>query len=170
MECVYPVCPRQVCRSHLSQDRAASVFNPIPKAVVWEAEQPSPNTWDRRAGGTRCRTRCSLCLHTPHLFPCLLQGLHRELLVGSDSQLSCSPGSSPGAGEKRARGEGQTQGPHGGACSSFPQRNPVDVSRTQTCGGSAWNEPWECPKMLSLLHHNITMLNKHHLCLCLAPQ
>lgn len=101
-----------------------SVFNPFPKAVAGEAEQPSPNTWDRRAGGTRGRTRCSLCLHTPHLFPCLLQGLHRELLVGSDSQLSCSLGSSPGAGEKRARGEGQTQGPHGGGQQLFPTEEP----------------------------------------------
>lgn len=149
MEYVYPVCPRQVCRPHLSQDRAATlclILSPRLQFGRQSSPAPTPGTGELGAQGAG-QGAASACTH-----------------------LTCSPGSSPGAGEKRARGEGQTQGPHGGACSSFPQRNPVDVSRTQTCGGPAWNEPRECPKMLSLLHHNITMLNKHHLCLCLAPQ
>lgn len=48
------------------------------------------------------------------------------------------------------------------------RRNPVAVSRTpaRASGKSTWNESQECPKLLLLPHHNITVFNKDHLCVC----
>lgn len=99
--------------------------------------------------------------------------------MGNDSQLNCCLGSSPARAGEKGKQKVLLQGAQqlfpraGGAteetlwllCYQSPSQSRVRGAR----GRPAWNQSHECQKILSPPHHNIAILNKHHLSLCLAP-
>lgn len=110
----------------------------------------------------------------PHLFPCFCcSGCTGEPLMGNDSQLNHCLGSSPACWcprKERARREEKIRPSGGGPGQGMPQRKPCGCYQNPSPSShqleAAEDLPWmsQCQKMLSLPHHNITMLNKHHLC------
>lgn len=162
------------------------IYPVLPGLQCGEAEQPSSHTGTRELGDMSHRARAegqgatSACTHLTYfsIFAAVDAG---ELLMGNDSELNCCLGSSPACAQgKRARGEGHTEGPSAGSPAALPQGRgatektlwlSAEPQPEQPPAGARARPTWSHmnAKKCSVLHHNITILNRHHLSLCLAP-